>query len=135
MNRSSLILPGLGLILFSALSSEAASVIVDNFDSGTASPGWDTNANTTVIAGGALSSSNAITLNAAPNAPGLGESFGSAVPGGAEDFVIDFYFRVQTSANRQFSLQVSNTSPTVNVNAATINLRYQSGGFALFTTA
>lgn len=116
-----------------AIHSRAATVIVDDFDSGTASPAWDTNANTAIVSGGAQGSSNAINLNAAPNLPGLGESFGSAISGGAEDFVIDFYFRIQSSTNRQFSLQFSNTSATPNVNAATMNLRYQSGAFALFS--
>jgi hypothetical protein len=138
MKQNPLSLPqtaSLSLLLASAHLGQAATVIVDNFDSGSASTAWDTNANTAVIAGGAQSSSNAINLNAAPNLPGLGESFGSATPGGAEDFVIDFYFRVQATAttNRQFSLLVSNTSATVNVSAATINLRYQNGAFALFS--
>lgn len=116
-----------------AAVAPAATVITDDFDGGTVSPAWDAKTGTTVIAGGAGGTTNAVGLAASTGA--LGETFTNAVPGGAEDFVIDYNFRVQTSAaNRQFSLMVSSFSTTPNTSAASINLRYQTGAWNVFST-
>ncbi len=109
----------------------AVTVISDDFDTGSSSTGWDANTSTTVIAPGAQSSSNAVSLAATSGA--LGESFIAAVPGGAEDFILDYYFRVQTTANRQFSLLVSAAANAPSTTQASLNLRYQ-GGWGVFNT-
>jgi MYXO-CTERM domain-containing protein len=129
--------PGFAAILTISGSATAATVITDNFDSGTISSSWDTNTGNSVVSGGAAASPNAVTMAATTGA--LGESFGTVSPGGSEDFVVDYYFRVQAVAapatTRQFNLQVSTTSTAPNTSAATVNLRYQNGGWALFNTA
>jgi MYXO-CTERM domain-containing protein len=136
MNLSSTC-PILLALAFTVGSASAVTIITDNFDTGVVSASWDTNAGTTVVSGGAQGSTHAVSLAATTGT--LGESFGAASPGGAEDFLIDYYFRVQAVAapatTRQFNLQVSTTAVTPNTSAATINLRYQNGGWALFNTA
>jgi hypothetical protein len=132
ISRSLLLLPVFSSITLFASPVGAATVITDNFDTGAASADWDVNANTTIIAGGAQGSTNAIRLNAAPNNPGLGEAFTAVSPGGTPDFVIDYYFRVQDSPNRQFSLLVSANPAAPGVGTASINLRYQGGAWGVF---
>jgi MYXO-CTERM domain-containing protein len=129
--------PILLALAFTSGSASAVTVITDDFDTGVVSSSWDTTAGTSVVSGGAQGSTQAVTLAATTG--NLGETFGAVSPGGAEDFVIDYYFRVQAVAapatTRQFNLQVSTTWVTPNTSAATINLRYQNGGWALFNTA
>lgn len=56
-----------------ALPAMAVTVITDNFDSGTASPAWDVNSNTAIMAGGAQGSANALRVcRAEPSRSGRG---------------------------------------------------------------
>lgn len=129
-------IPALLTLLYSS-TALAQIVISDNFDDGTVSPEWDAQTDLTVSAGGALGSSNYVSLAATTGR--LGKSFDPVSPGGAEDFVIDYYFRVQDTTSRQFSLivsanPISDDSPIDSniVNNATVNLRYQGGSWAVF---
>jgi hypothetical protein len=116
-----------------AESAAAVTVIADNFDNGTVSADWDAKTGNTVLTGGADGTPNAVALAATTGT--LGETFTGAVPGGAEDFVIDYSFRVQASAaSRQFSLLVSAISAAPSVNQASINLRYQAGAWGVFNS-
>lgn len=124
--------PALLLSLLFTGTSMAATVISDDFDTGAVNAGWDAANGTSVISGGAQASSNAVRLAASTGA--LGETFNNIAPGGADGFVIDYYFRVQNTTNRQFSLIVSTNSTAPNVNSAALNLRYQAGTWAAFST-
>lgn len=123
----------IGLVMIAPMA-QAAVVIADNFESGAVSTDWDSPGTTTTQAGGAGSSSFSAALPAGSGS--LGETFTNTVPGGAGDFVIDYYFKLQPDAvNRQFSLIVSTNSSTPNVNSAAVNLRYQAGAWAAFSSA
>jgi len=116
-------------------TSFGATLLSDNFDSGSANADWYRRSGITINAGGPAGSANYATINATANAGnGLGDQIG-----GANNFVIDFNFRVQNdTANRQFNIGVSTASNNPSPGDAAINLRYQggdSGTFAIYTTA
>lgn len=133
MTRLCFLISGFTLLAFTPVSF-AVQIFGDNFDSGSLSPSWDSIAGTTVVTGGANSTTHSASLAATTGA--LGETLVSSTsPAGMANFIIDGYIRLLSSSNRQFSLQVSTTSTTPNVNAATINLRYQAGAFAVFNNS
>jgi hypothetical protein len=117
------------LLALSTLSfCSAASIITDDFESGV-SPDWYRNSNTALQPGGPSGSSQYVNLLPGENdaTTGLGDQIG-----GADNFVIDFYFRVQTTGSRQFNLGISAVNSTPNPGGSAINLRLQGGSFAVF---
>ncbi|MBX3743320.1 MAG: hypothetical protein KF712_20205 [Akkermansiaceae bacterium] len=104
-------------------------VISDNFDSGTASADWYRNSAVNIVPGGPGASVNYAHLLAGADVvtSGLGDQIGMA-----DNFVIDFYFRVQASSNRQLNLSVSTVSVNPSPGDATVNLRIQGNTFAVY---
>jgi hypothetical protein len=124
IRRSLTILP----FLFTTSVCSAATVISDDFENG-ANSGWHRNANTVLLPGGPVGSSQ--YLNFLPGADDVTTGLGDQI-GGADNFVIDFYFRVQSTTSRQFSLGVSTTDLDPNPERSTINIRLQGESFAVF---
>ena len=86
--------------------------------------GWVSTANVPPFAGLAPSSTKSAMLS------GGGQRIGQNLASFAADWYLDFYFAIRDAgANRAFSLMINQAGATDNVNAATINLRYQSGQF------
>jgi hypothetical protein len=119
-----IVLPTLSTLSFCS----AASIITDDFESG-ASPDWYRNSNTALQPGGPSGSSQYVNLlpGADDATTGLGDQIG-----GADNFVIDFYFRVQATGSRQFNLGVSTVNSAPNPGGSAINLRLQGGSFAVY---
>ncbi|RYD28028.1 MAG: hypothetical protein EOP87_20265 [Verrucomicrobiaceae bacterium] len=114
------------LVLFSGGMASAATLLTDNFDSGSVSPDWSVNKNATVTAGGPAGSVNYAALGPydpatnGQNWAGLGKVFPD---GGVPSMTIEVDFRLKGTA-RQFNLNVSTYSVTPNGNDAAINLIY-----------
>jgi hypothetical protein len=109
--------------------SFGAVLLSDNFDTGAANADWSRKSNLTFSAGGPTGSTNYTTVVGSTNtANGLGDQIG-----GANNFVIDFYFQVRNDAvNRQFNLGISTASLNPSPGDAAVNLRIQNGAFAVY---
>lgn len=106
----------------------AATIIADNFDSGAVSSEWDVTAGLSIGAGGAEGSPNFVNL--AGSSGRLGERLN-----GATDFTLDYYFQIQDTGDRRFSLMVSTFTGNISTGNATINLRYQDGAWGVYSGA
>lgn len=114
--------------LLIAAQGYAATFLTDNFDSGTFSPDWGRSNSVTIHGGGPAGSAHYATVTGTTAAAaGLGDQVA-----GADNFVIDFYFQVQATANRQFNIGVSTASLNPSPGDATINLRVQNNAFAVY---
>jgi hypothetical protein len=112
-------------------STDAQGVFQDGFESGSLSTGWGPANGVAIVSGsGANGTSNFARLAAASS--DLGASVANAVPGGAQEFYVDCYFRIQATTQRQFNLQVSDSTAALSDGAATINLRFQANGWAAY---
>ena len=111
-------------------STYAQVVVEDGFESGNFSPDWTLITGVAINSGsGAAGSGKFATLSPYTAATGreLGARFDNVATDGAKDFVIEFYFRVKNTTDRQLNFHVSDSSGAVGSGAATINLRYQAG--------
>jgi len=109
---------------------QAATLLTDNFDSGAASSEWGRSSAVTINPGGPSGSTNYATVTGTTSASaGLGDQVNRA-----NNFVIDFYFRVQTAAStvRQFNIGISTANNNPAQGDATINLRIQNNAFGIY---
>lgn len=120
----------LSILIQFAFSICAQVVVDDGFESGIFSTGWGQTTGVSINSGsGAAGSSKFASLLPYTSTSGreLGARFDSVSPDGARDFVIEFYFRIKNTTQRQFNIHVSDSSGAIGSGTATINLRYQSG--------
>lgn len=119
------------IILMSGVSSQAAVIVSDDFEgSGSFSGDWASTANTTITNGtGAAGTANFASVASGGGNASLGGTFSD---GGASDFYVDFYVQVANSTGRQLSFQLSSVTASPNTNQATLNLRYENGGWGAF---
>lgn len=119
------------LVTFGVVFSvNAQTVLQDNFESGSLGTGWDLSGGVVIQTnGGANGTSNYVALAAytANTGRDLGARFDDVATEGARDFHVDVYFRVRETTQRQFNMQVSDSSGAIGTGSATINLRYQAG--------
>ncbi|WAC20835.1 hypothetical protein OVA24_05490 [Luteolibacter sp. SL250] len=114
------------LALFSGGIASGATLLTDNFESGSVSTDWSVNKNATVTAGGPVGSTNYAAIGPydpvtnGQNWGGLGKVFSD---GGVASMMLDVDFRLK-GTDRQFNLNVSTYSTTPNGNDAAINLIY-----------
>ena len=114
-----------------ALSSPllAAPVVSDDFEGGGFVADWDDTTGASILAGvGAQGSANFAHI------PPTSGPLGSLFDGGAAEFFIDFYLRVQATGNRQVTLMVGTEDAVATGNAA-INLRHQGSKWQVFSGA
>jgi len=129
-------LAGLGWLAFVGAAISQV-VIQDGFESGSFSAAWSLTAGVEVPAtGGAMESTRFARLASYSSTTGreLGARFDGIAPDGARNFSLDFFFRVQNSANRQFHLHVSTSAGAIGSSAPALSLRYQ-GGWAAYDGA
>ena len=114
------------LLLLGLLPAQAQTVLQDGFESGAFDAAWDLTAGTAITnTGGAIGTTRFAAV--ATNIGNFGARFSDVASSGANDFYVDFFFRVKSSANRQFNMQISDSSAAIGNGAATVNLRYQAG--------
>ena len=121
---------------------QTLTVVDDDFESGAFSADWDKKDGTGTAVllnpGGGAGGSNgyARVEGVGTSEGGLGVTLSDLFANPfATDFTVEFDFMLDNTTNRQFNLQVSALSATPNVGAATINLRYESGNWAVYSTA
>ncbi len=125
-------------LLASVNPAQAEIALEDGFESGSFASSWGQTAGVTIqTTGGAKGTTNFARL--APFTAGtgreLGARFDGVAPGGAKDFTVDLYFRVQNTTQRQFNLQVSTSTGGISSSGASINLKYDvTNGWAAFST-
>ncbi len=107
-------------------------VVSDSFESGVFSYSWNSTAATTIQSPGGAAGSLRFAQIAANTTSRLASRFDAVQSGGSTNFTIEADLRLQSSATRQFQLQVSTSSAAVATNAAAINLRYQSGTWSAY---
>jgi hypothetical protein len=124
-----------GLILLSCTAPGFAQVVLqEDFETGTFAPQWGLTTGVSLSSGtGALGSTRFARLDGYSSSSGreLGARLDSVASEGARDFSVDFFFRVQNTADRQFHLQVSTSAGSVGSSAPAISLRYQ-GAWAAY---
>ncbi len=121
--------PCLWLVVFS-LPFLLYGQVEDGFESGDFSNDWGIKSGVLIQTGGAAArTTNFARLLPYTSTTGreLGARFDNIFLDGAKDFSIDYFFRVRSSSQRQFNLQVSDSTGSIGSGAATINLRYQNG--------
>ncbi|MGC6427048.1 MAG: hypothetical protein ACON5H_08645 [Akkermansiaceae bacterium] len=119
------------LVLVAFQIGSALEIVTDDFEGGSLGVNWDAASQATLTAGtGAEGSANFAALAAA----GSGDVLGVGIAGGAADVEIDFFVRIRDFGARRFNLMVNNAE-TVIADGASINLRYQNGGWAAFDSA
>ncbi len=104
--------------------------VTDDFEAGAFAPAWGQTAGVALPSGaGAGGSAHFAQLAAFGAATGreLGARLDRVAPGGARDFDVDFRFRIQATANRQFHLHVSTAATAIGSSAPALSLRYQAG--------
>lgn len=113
-------------------------VVEDGFETGSFSSGWGlftgVNINSGAGANGSEKFASLLPYNSTTGRE-LGARFDNVNPDGAKDFVIEFYFRIKNTTQRQFNLHVSDSPGAIGSGAATINLRYQNGWSAYANNA
>ena len=125
------------LLLGGTLAAASQTVVEDGFESGTFSTAWGQTAGVSIVAGdGANGSARFVRLNAYNATTGreLGARLDAVAPQGARDFALEFSYRVQDSANRQFHLHVSTSTGAISSSAPALSVRYQ-GGWAAYDGA
>jgi len=119
------------VVSFSPLA-RGQTVVNDSFESGTFSTSWNSTVSTTIQSTGGAGGSTRFAQLAATTASRLAARFDTVQTGGTANFTIEADVRLQSSATRQFQLQVSTSAGAVATNAPAINLRYQSGAWAAY---
>jgi len=118
------------MLLATLWSAGAQSVVQDGFESGTFASGWGL---TTGVGLTNLGGANGTTQYAvmAPFSAGsgreLGARFDAVQLSGANDFVVEFSFRIRSTTNRQFHLHVSTSGGSISSSSPALSLRYQAG--------
>ena len=125
------------LSLSASLTCAQVTVVDDDFDSGLFSVDWDSvsGSGTAILPGGPVGSTNYARIEGVTSSQGgLGVTLAGLSAGSpfSTDFSTTFDFRVDNTTNRQFNFQVSSSASSPNTSQATINLRYQSGGWDAF---
>lgn len=106
----------------------AATFITDNFDTNSISGDWSRRTTVSLNSGGPAGSAYYATVTGTTaESAGLGDQIG-----GSSNFIIDFYFQVQNTVNRQFNIGVSTAALNPSQGDATINLRIQGNAFAVY---
>jgi hypothetical protein len=123
-------------VLFPPAIACAQIAVQDGFESGSLGAGWDLSAGVVVTNGGGAAGT-AWFARLATNSAATGRDFGArlddATPDGVRDFHLDFFFRVQATVQRQFNLQVSDSAAAIGNGGATINLRFQTNAWTVFS--
>lgn len=122
------------------LPRETVSVVEDDFEQGTFDAAWDATAGEQVRVilrpgeGAGRSNGYARVEGVAPGQGGLGASFAHLFRDSfATDFSISLDLRTSETDKRRFGLIVVATSAAPVAGQATINLRYEAGGWSVFT--
>jgi len=123
----------LGMLSFDTASAQP--IVQDDFESGVLSSSWLSNNGITSgvsieYGGGAEGTTNYATLAATSGQ--LGTRFDVAEPGGATNFYVDLYFRIQSTAQRQFNLQFSTSTSSIGSGNTAVNLRYQTNQWSAY---
>lgn len=127
----------LAVLMAAMIAGSANAAVMDDFESGAFDASWAETIPATVVisAGNGAGGSNGYA-SVAPSGFDVLGGFLNAAASPTANFTIDLDFRIQDSTDRQFILHVSdNDTSATDANGATINLRYQSGGFAAFNGA
>lgn len=116
-----------------ATVTRAQVAVQDNFESGSFQPAWDLTTGIVITnTGGAIGTTRCARLGTTMT---LGARFSDVAPDGARAFTVDCFFRVQSTANRQFNLFISDSTGAVGSGSATVNLKFQTNTWAAFNTA
>ena len=123
------VIPAVLLALGLGLNASAQLAVQDDFEGGAFAAGWGLTGGVTLSGtGGADGTAHFAALAAYSAGTGrqLGARFDSVASGGARDFNVDFCFRIQSSTNRQFHLQVSTSTSAISSGNPALSLDYQS---------
>ena len=124
--------------LFCCGVASAQTVLTDGFESGAFANGWGLTTGVNITnTGGANGTGRFAKLAAFTASTGreLGARFDGVVPAGAQNFSVEFFFRSQSTTQRQFNLQVATSASAISSSGASINLKYDvTNGWAGFST-
>lgn len=125
----------IAIIVFTASERGVNADVIDDFESGAFSTNWegtDTWTVNTTPGDGAAGSDSWASSSAGTGA--LAVLYNDSTTG-VSDFFTELDFRVQTSVNRQFNIQVKDSATVTGVGGATVNVRYEGGAFSAFDGA
>ena len=139
IDRASPIIATILTLLLLVCPAKAQTVLHDGFESGSFSNAWGLTSGVLITnTGGANGSANFAKLAAYTAGTGreLGARFDSVAPLGANDFAVEFSFRIQSSTQRQFNLHVNTSAAAISSSGPAINLKYDlADGWAAYSTA
>jgi hypothetical protein len=139
IDRASPIIATILTFLVFVCPTKAQPVLHDGFESGLFASAWGLTSGVFITnTGGANGTSHFAKLAAYTAGTGreLGARFDGVAPSGANDFAVEFSFRLQSSTQRQFNFHVNTSAAAITSSGPALNLKYDSAdGWAAYSTA